>query len=219
MLEDLESAEGSNRPRRAESVLSPRSATIEQVGQQTEQKAAEPEPKVAKPKKKGKKKKKKKQSGYFDLKETLQLVAGVGALVVVLAFLAWRFPGFRFPVGGLLCVMGFIVYLMGAFSLRQLVAEEGIVQALLFRFFPPYQWWFIASRWDDAKDFAAFFAAGIVAMAIGGGIIKTSSVGKKAEESDRAFQKAVQSRNSDVRPVTVQPRSAGGRGASASEEE
>jgi hypothetical protein len=201
LIEDLASIEGSDRPRRAEPVLPSRSQMIEAAREHTGPESAPQEPKAPRAKKKGKKKKKKKKTGYFDLKETLQLVAGVSGLVVVLAFLAWRFPGFRFPVGGFLCVTGFIVYLMGAFSLRQLVAEEGVVQALLFRFFPPYQWWFIASRWDDAKDFAAFFAAGIVAMAIGGGIIKTSPIGKKAEESERAFQKAQQHQRADVQQI------------------
>jgi hypothetical protein len=212
LLDDLASIDASDRPRRADPVLPSRAQMIDAARERSEPEAAPQEPKAPKAKKKGKKKKKKKKTGYFDLKETLQLVAGVGVVVVVLAFLAWRFPGFRFPVGGLLCVMGFIVYLMGAFSLRQLVAEEGIVQALLFRFFPPYQWWFIASRWDEAKDFAAFFVAGIVAMAIGGGIIKTSPIGKMAEESDRAFQKAQQHQRSDapqikadVPPVILRP--------------
>jgi hypothetical protein len=146
-------------------------------------------------------KKKKKTAGYFDPKETLKLVGGVGAFVALLTFLAWGYPGLRFPVGGILCVIGFIVYLMGAYSLRRLVAEEGMLQALMFRFFPPYQWWFMATRWDEAKDFVAFFVAGMVAMAVGGGIIKTSPEGKKAEASDRAFQKLQEPRKTDVPTV------------------
>jgi DNA-directed RNA polymerase subunit RPC12/RpoP len=208
LLEDLAGTERPKGPRRAESVLSPRSAMIEKAQQQVEQEeSVRSESQVAKTKtKKRPKKKKKKHSSYFDPKETLKLVAGVGAFVALLAFLAWGYPGIRFPVGGLLCVTGFIVYLMGAFSLRRLVAEEGFVQALMFRFCPPYQWWFIWTRWDEAKDFFAFFAAGMVAMAIGGGIIKTSPEGKKADASDRAFQKAQQSKKTDVPPVVIKPR-------------
>ena len=52
--------------------------------------------------------------------------------------------------------------------LRQLVAEEGIIKVLMFRFFPPYQWWFVFTRWQDAKDFFAFFLAGAMVMSLGG---------------------------------------------------
>ena len=67
---------------------------------------------TASDKRKGKKKgkRKKKYSSFFDPKETLKLVAGVGALVAVLAFLAWGYPELRFPLGGFFCVIGFIVY-------------------------------------------------------------------------------------------------------------
>lgn len=95
---------------------------MEQVREKVaEQEAVETEKKVEKAKKK---KKRKKHSGYFDPKETLTLGAGVAALVGVLTFLAWGYPDFRFPLGGLLVVVGFIVYLLGGAALRQLVAEE-----------------------------------------------------------------------------------------------
>ena len=94
----------------------------------------------------------------------------------------------------MLCVIGFIVYLLGWTALRQLVAEEGILKALLFRFCPPYQWWFVITRWDESRDFFAFFAAGAAIMAIGGGIIKTSEEGKRAEASDRAYQQMQRAR-------------------------
>ena len=149
---------------------------------------------------KQKKKRKNKGSGYFDPKETLTLVAGVGALVGVLSFLAWGYPEFRFPLGGLLCVIGFIVYLLGSISLRQLVAEDGFVQLLMFRFCPPYQWWFIVTRWADAKDFFAFFLAGAIIMAIGGFLIKTSPTGAKAEASERAYQNLLKSKKAEAPP-------------------
>ena len=149
---------------------------------------------------KQKKKRKKKGSGYFDPKETLTLVAGVGAVVGILAFLAWGYPDFRFPLGGLLCVIGFIIYMLGSISLRQLVAEDGFVQALMFRFCPPYQWWFIISRWADTKDFFAFFAAGAIIMAVGGFIIKTSPTGAKAEASERAYQKLLKTKKAEPPP-------------------
>jgi hypothetical protein len=112
--------------------------------------------------------------------------------VAVLGFLAWAFPDFRFPLGGLLCVIGFIVYLLGWAALRQMVAEEGAFKALLFRFFPPYQWWFVATNWADTRDYVAFFGAGLLIMSIGGAVIKVSPTGKKAEASERAYQKAQQ---------------------------
>ena len=149
---------------------------------------------------KGKLKRKKKYSSFFDPKETLKLVAGVGAFVAVLAFLAWGYPEMRFPLGGFLCVVGFIVYLLGAVSLRQLVAEEGMFKLLLYRFCPPYQWWFIFSRWQDSKDFFAFFLAGAMVMSLGGAIIKVSPTGKKAEESERAYQKMIKGRQAEAPP-------------------
>jgi hypothetical protein len=94
-----------------------------------------------------------------------------------------------FPLGGLLCVIGFIVYTLGAYSLRQLVAEEGVLKLLLFRFCPPYQLWYSVRNWADTRDFVAFFAAGLLILSIGGAIIKTSPAGKKAEENERALQR------------------------------
>jgi uncharacterized membrane protein YgdD (TMEM256/DUF423 family) len=173
-------------PKRVEAVLPSRAEVMEQVRQKAAAEAVETEAAQKT------KKKKKKKTGFFDPKETLSLVGGVAVFVGVLAFLAWGYPEFRFPLGGLLCVIGFIVYLLGSASLRQLVAEEGAFKALLFRFFPPYQWWFVATHWSDTKDFVAFFGAGLVILGIGGAIIKTSPVGKRAEESERAYQKARQ---------------------------
>jgi len=184
----LASIKRSRRRGRTESVLPSRSQTMEQVRQQVaEDEAVETRKKAEKTRKK--KKKKKKRSSDFDPKETLTLVAGVGALVAVLAVVAWAYPDVQFPLGGLLCVIGFIVYILGAISLRQLVAEEGILKVLLFRFCPPYQLWFVATRWAETKDFVAFFGTGLVIMSIGGAVIKTSPTGKKAEASDQAYQK------------------------------
>jgi hypothetical protein len=171
---------------------------MEQVRQKVaEQEAVEAEKKVEK----SKKRKKRKHSGYFDPKDTLALVGGVAAFVGVLAFFAWGYPDFRFPLGGLLCLVGFIVYLLGAASLRQLVAEEGPFQAILFRFFPPYQWWFVATRWSETKDFFAFFAAGLVILSIGGAVIKSSPIGKEAEASERAYQKLRRGGQVEVPPA------------------
>jgi DNA-directed RNA polymerase subunit RPC12/RpoP len=199
LLDELGWIDTAKRPKRVESVLPSRSELMEQVRQQ-ELEAEEVETQAKAMKAKKKKKGKKKGSSYFDPKETLTLVAGVGAVVGVLAFLAWGYPDFRFPLGGLLCVVGFIVYMLGSISLRQLVAEDGFVQALMFRFCPPYQLWFIVTRWADAKDFFAFFLAGAIIMSIGGFVIKTSPTGVKAEASERAYQKLQKSKKVEAPP-------------------
>jgi hypothetical protein len=201
LLDDLASIQGVKRPERAESVLPSRAEAMELVRQRVaDQEAVE----AQKKEEKAKKKRRKKRSGYFDPKETLSLVGGVVAFVAVLTFLAWGYPDLRFPLGGLLCIIGFIVYLLGAASLKQRVAEEGPLQALLFRFCPPYQWWFVATHWAETKDFVAFFAAGMVILAIGSAVIKTSAIGKKAEASERAYQKLRQGDQTEVPPALPQ---------------
>jgi len=163
------------------------------------------EPEIDKP---VKKKKKKKKKGYFDANETLKLVAGLGVLVAILALLAWRLPGLRFPLGGLLCVVGFNTYLLGWAALKQLVAEEGAFKALMFRFLPPYQWWYVATHWSETQDYVAFFASGLMILALGGVIIKTSPIGKKTEQSEQAYQKA--QRGTQPEPPSPMPAKAAG---------
>jgi len=201
-LADIASLEGTTR-RRAESVLSSRSELMEQVRQQVAEEEAVATQKPVEKAGKKRKQKKKKHSSFFDPKETLKLVAGVGALVALLAFLACGYPEFRFPLGGFLCVIGFIVYLLGSASLRQLVAEEGALKALMFRFCPPYQWWFVATHWVETRDFVAFFVAGALVMSLGAAIIKTSPTGKKAEASERAYQKLLTSKEAEAPPAVT----------------
>lgn len=200
LLDGLAALEESKRSKRVEAVLPSRSVVMEQV----RQKAAEQEAATAvKQQEKAKKKrKKKKHSGYFDPKDVLSLVAGVGAFVAVLAFLAWGYPDLRFPVGGFLCLVGFITYLAGAYSIRELVREEGFHHVLLFRFFWPYQLYFVATRWADTKDFVAFFAGGLIILSLGGAVIKTSPIGKIAEKSEQEYQKVKQG---NVEPPPVIP--------------
>ena len=199
LLDELGWVKSTKRPRTAEPVLSSRTELMEQVRQKAaEEEAVASEKKAEKVKKT--KKKNGKSSGYFDPKETLTLVAWVSVLVGVLAFLAWGYPGIRFPLGAVLCVIGFIVYLLGWTAIRQVVAEEGILKAMFFRFFPPYQWWYILTRWDETRDYFAFFLAGAAIMSIGGAIIKTSEEGKRAEASDRAFQQMQKARPPEAAP-------------------
>jgi hypothetical protein len=199
-LDDLASIDGVDSRRRAGTVLPSRSEMMEQVRQKATEEAVAKEEKARKSKKK--KRKGKKKTGYFDPKETLTLVAGVAAVVGVITILAWRLPDLRFPLGGFLCVVGFIVYVLGMVSLRQLVAEEGVFKLLLFRFCPPYQWWYVMTNWADTKDYVAFFGAGLMIMSLGGAVIKTSDVGKQAAAADRALQKAKQGTPAGMPPVS-----------------
>src|SRR5262249_34411147 len=146
------------------------------------QEAVDPPEKTA-PATKKKKKKKKKGSGYFNPRDTLILVGCAGALVALLAGLAWAFPHFRFPLGALLCVIGFTVYLRGWAAMRQLVAEEGTFKLLLFRFFPPYQLWFVATHWGETEDYVAFFGAGLLILTLGGFVLKLAPMTKEERES------------------------------------
>jgi DNA-directed RNA polymerase subunit RPC12/RpoP len=185
-------------------VLPSRSETMEQMRRQAdEHDAAAGEERADKTKPKKKKKKKRKKSGYFDPKDTLILVGCASALVGVLGFLAWAYPHFRFPLGGFLCVIGFVVYLLGALSIRQLVAEEGLIKLIVYRFFPPYQLWFVVTRWSDTKDYFAFFLSGMIILSIGGAVIKTSPTGKKAEESEQVFQRMVRGEGAESPPAAV----------------
>jgi DNA-directed RNA polymerase subunit RPC12/RpoP len=214
LLEELGALEETTTRRRAATVLSSRSEMLEQArlkGAESGDVEASSSTSTSAPtatderpkKKKTKKGKKKKKGGYFDAKETLKLVAGVGGFVALLTFLAWGYPGMRFPLGGLLCVVGFIVYLLGASALRQLVAEDSPLKALMCRFFPPYQWWYVATHWAETKDFVAFFGAGTLILSIGGLIIKTSEQGKRAEASDRKFQEAQRARQAELLPAPL----------------
>lgn len=201
LLADLAALEGVKGRNSAEAVVPSRSEAMEQVRQKVaEEEAVEALKKEAKAKKK---RKKKKGTSDFDPKDTLNLAGGVTAFVGVLAFLSWGYPDLRFPVGGFMCILGFIVYLLGAASIKQVVAEEGFHHVVLFRFFPPYQWYFVATRWSQTKDFVAFFAAGLIILGIGGAVLKTSPIGKKAEASERAYQKLHQGSESDAPPAVA----------------
>lgn len=84
--------------------------------------------------------------------------------------------------------MGIVFYLLGATSLRHLADYEGFFKSMLFRFFPPYQMWFVVTHWAETQDYFAFFASGLIIVAIGLGVITTSPAAKKAEASEREYQ-------------------------------
>ncbi len=190
VLEQIESIAGVTHGERAEVVLPSRAETMEQVRQEAAgQEAVAAQKQVEKSKRE--KKKKRKRKSDFELQETLTLVGGVSVVVGVLGLMAWYFPDFRYFLGGLVAVIGFILYLLGARSLRELAANQGFFNLMLYRFFPPYQLWFVLTHWDEARDFFAFFVSGAIVMAIGGAVITTSPTFKRAVASEREYQKAV----------------------------
>jgi len=190
LLGDQLASFGGLEPRRSAAVELPsRAETIEQARQE----AAEREvaaTKVKAEKAKRAKKTKRKKTGDLDLQETLTLIGGVSVVVGVLGFLAWSFPDFQYFLGGLVAVMGLILYLLGARALNELAGHEGFFQLMAYRFFPPYQLWFVLTHWAAARDYFAFFVSGLVVMIIGGAVIMTSPASKRAAESDREYQKA-----------------------------
>jgi hypothetical protein len=190
LREQLKAVGGLKRRTSAAVELPSRAETMEQVRQDEAKREAVATQKKAEKAKKAKKNKRKK-TGDFDLQETLTLVGGVGVVVGVLGLLAWYLPDFRYFLGGLVAAIGLILYFLGARSLRNLAANEGFFNLMLYRFFPPYQLWFVLTHWDEARDFFAFFVSGAIIMAIGGAVITTSPTFKKANESEREYRKAV----------------------------
>jgi transcription elongation factor Elf1 len=188
--DELESLEERTRRLKAAVALPSRAETMEQVRQQEAEKEAVVTKTKAEKEKRAKKKKRKK-SGDLDLQETLTLVGGVSVVVGALGLAAWYFPDFRYFLGGLVAVIGFILYFLGARSLRELAAHEGFFKLTLYRFCPPYQLWFVLTHWDEARDFFAFFVSGAIVMSIGGAVVTTSPTFKKAAASEREYQKAM----------------------------
>ena len=181
--DELDAIGALSRREHAAVVLPTRGETMEHARQEAaKQEVAETTTKAAKPKKK-----KRKKSGFFNPQETLTLVGGVSVVVLVLALVAWWFPQFRFPFGALLAVIGAVLYLMAAISLRRLTEQLGFFKSFLFRFFPPYQLWFVLTRWEETRDYFAFILSGLISVAVGVAIVITSPTYKAAEASERGL--------------------------------
>ena len=88
-------------------------------------------------------------------------------------------------------MIGAVLYLMAAISLRRLTEQLGFFKSLLFRFFPPYQLWFVLTRWEETRDYFAFILSGLISVAVGVAIVITSPTYKAAEASERAYQSMV----------------------------
>ena len=69
----------------------------------------------------------------------------------------------------------------------RLAENVSYFKAMAFRFFPPYQLWFVLTRWGDTRDYFAFFVSGLITAAIGVVVIITSPTYKAAEESGRVM--------------------------------
>jgi hypothetical protein len=67
----------------------------------------------------------------------------------------------------------------------------------------------VVTRWQDTKDYVAFFGAGMLILSIGGAIIKTSPIGIKAMAADRAFEKAKRGNQAGPSPPAVPARPSG----------
>ena len=188
--DQLEAIGSLTRRERAAVVLTSRGEMMEQVQQEAAKQEAAEVAQIAEKAKKAKKKRRKK-TGFFDLKETLTMLGGVAVVVAALGFVAWRFPESRFPLAGLLVVIGTVLYLLGAMSLSRVAAHESFLKAMAFRFFPPYQMWYVVMHWQDTQDFFAFFVSGLLIVAIGLGVFRTSRTFVEAEQSNREYQIAV----------------------------
>ena len=78
---------------------------------------------------------------------------------------------------------------MGIVSLQELVADKASFILLLFRFFPPFQWLIIATRWAEPKDFAPFFVVGAIIIGLGGGFISTAPGGRQADKPAKTVRR------------------------------
>ena len=167
---------------KVESVLPPRVQLEEQMRQKAAAKADE-DPALTRALAAARKRKRKtKRKAFFDLKETLRLLGGILGLVLLVSFMAWGYPYFRWPFGLILVSLGFVTCFMGIVSLQELIAEKAAFILRLFRFFPPLQWLIIATRWAEPKDFAPFFVVGALTLGLGCGFIATAPGGKKADK-------------------------------------
>lgn len=82
---------------------------------------------------------KKRLSGSFEVADLVNVMVFSLSATVILGFFAWAYPGLRFPIGGLLCVMGFIVYLIGTYGFSQIAREESMHHYFACRFVPLYK--------------------------------------------------------------------------------
>jgi hypothetical protein len=192
LREKIESIGGLDHRQPTAVVLPSRAETMEQVRQEVAEQDAVATKKQAEKAKRAKKKKRKK-AGFFDPQETMALIGGVSVVVGLLALLAYYLPDFHYPLGGLLALIGFVFYLLGAMSIRRIAESESdsMLKVLAYRFFPPYQLWFVVTHWEVTRDFFAFIASGILIMGIGGAVVMTSPTAKRASRNERAFQDLV----------------------------
>jgi serine/threonine protein kinase len=120
-------------------------------------------------------------------KQAAALLSCVGALL----FLAWNYPEFRYPLGGLLAVIGVVLCTLGAMSQAPLAWRQGLLKSMAYRFFSLDQLAYVQTRRAEAWDYFAFFASGLMIVAISVAIVTTAPRARMAEQSERAYQRAV----------------------------
>ncbi|MFO0954701.1 MAG: hypothetical protein U0835_26760 [Isosphaeraceae bacterium] len=165
-----------SRPRgeAVESVLPSRSEAMAELSAQ----AAAAEAEAAKKAKK--KKKKKRSTGGLEMNEVWTLLGAACVGLVLVAGLTYAVPGARFPVGGLLCVVGFVVYLLGVYGFSKVASEEGAIYSLMCRFVPLYKWYYLVTRWDEMKGHFSFYAVGLMMLLPGILLVQLAGVKDQA---------------------------------------
>ena len=79
-----------------------------------------------------------------------------------------RFPQSMGVVALLMVIVGGVIWVFGAWSIREMVLEEGLVTLILFMIFPFYQLYYLASRWREAMwpVILQFVGLGLVGVGI-----------------------------------------------------
>lgn len=173
------SARGKTKARRGEddyveSVLPSRTEAMAEVEKAQAEKAEIEEERRLKLEKKKKSKEKKRSSGGLEPREVVNILAVALVVASVLGGLAYSTPDFRFPIGGLLCAVGALVYVLGTYGFSQVAREEGAVYSLCCKFVPWYKWYYLYSRWDMMKNHFTFYVVGFMLLAPGMMIVKAS---------------------------------------------
>ena len=186
----LAAAGGRGRSRRGgeeavESVLPSRSEAMAELEKNLAEKAKVEEEKKAKRAKKARKAKKRASAG-LEPKEVAQLIGGGVALVALLGGLAYAAPNFRLPIGGVLCVIGGLVYFLGTLGFAHVAREEGAIYSLCCKFVPLYKWYYLVTRWEEMRGHFALYAVGLVLLGPGVWIVKESPYYKRIDAIEKA---------------------------------
>lgn len=168
-----------------ESVLPSRSEAMADLERSLAEKAKVEEEKKAKRAKKARKGKKRASAG-LEPKEVAQMIGGGVALVALLGGLSYAAPNFRLPIGGVLCVIGGLVYFLGTLGFSHVAREEGAIYSLCCKFVPLYKWYYLVTRWEEMRGHFALYAVGLVLLGPGVWIVKESPYYKRIDAIEKA---------------------------------